>query len=163
MKRRHRQQPDGAQTFLITLIFLLVAATSCFASATVDQTPLLGTTIPKYVEPMPVFGPADTPRVDGTQPVTVRMEEVKQQVLPAPFAKTSVWGYKVGDAPTFYPGVTLEVKRGTPTDVTWVNALPINGGEVQNVLSVDQTIHWANPNETTCAESPLGLDANGYQ
>jgi FtsP/CotA-like multicopper oxidase with cupredoxin domain len=44
--------------------------------------------------------------------------------------------------------VTIEAVRGTPTTVTYVNNLPPNGGQVQKLITVDQSIHWADPLET---------------
>ena len=147
---------------------LTLTSTTAFASTLVTQSPLPAADIPKYVDPLPIFGPSGMSRVDGTHPVTVRMEEYAQQVLPTAdaegnptgFGKTSVWAYKVGDAPIFYPGVTLEVERGTPTDITYVNDLPSwsEGGVVQGLLSVDQSIHWSDPLESMC---PLYPDGSG--
>lgn len=134
------------------------------ASFLVPQTPLPGRAIPKYVESMPVFGPASgglAPRVDASThtALTVSMQEIQQMVLPAsmysglpdPFnAGTYVWTYKVADTdtgsvlgPALYPGVTVEAERGTPITVTYVNDL-LNTN-LQSYITVDQTLHWANP------------------
>lgn len=146
----------------LTLVGMLAA--SSWASKNVTQSPLPASSIPKYVEPMPTFGPGGLARVDGTSPVTVTMEEYPQQILPAVDAQgnatgygpTHVWAYQVGNAPIFYPGVTLEVQRGSPTDVTYVNHLPSaqENGIVQSLLTVDQSIHWADPLESMCPLNP---------
>lgn len=168
---RSNEHSSGCRKWIpFSLIFLLFAASTSFASTHVPQAPLPAADIPKYVDPLPTFGPSGIPRVDGTAPVTVTMQEYAQQVLPTMdglgeptgFGPTHVWAYQVGDAPIFYPGVTLEVKRGTPTDVTYINDLPSAsaGGVVQGLLTVDQTIHWSDPFEAMC---PLNPDSSGCQ
>jgi spore coat protein A, manganese oxidase len=65
--------------------------------------------------------------------------------LPTPFSQgTFVWGYRVGDAPARYPGVTIEALRGAPTTVAYVNNLPLQP-RLQHYLTIDQTLHWADP------------------
>src|SRR5215831_4609502 len=68
-------------------------------SVVVAQTPLDGATVPKYVDRLPLLS---TNRVDGTQTVTVHMEEFQQKMLPgsmysnlaSPFRNgTFMWGY----------------------------------------------------------------------
>src|SRR6266545_3719892 len=61
---------------------------SAHANSQLPQTPLPGKSVPKFVDPLPVFGPASggaAPRVDGTKPLTVTMKEFQQKVLPASF------------------------------------------------------------------------------
>jgi spore coat protein A len=111
------------------------------AAFLVPQSPLAGKFIPKYVDPMPNFAGA---RVDGTMPITVSVEEISQQVLPAAFPATTVWAYRVGPRPPFYPGYTIEAFRGTPTMVTYENNLSLLPA-LEESITVDQTIHWANP------------------
>lgn len=116
----------------------------------VAQTPLLGTAILKYVEPLPYFAGI---RVTNTD-VTVTMEEFQQQILPAsiyaalppPYdGGTYVWGYNVGGLGAWYPGVTVEATCGVPTRMHYINNLPVSGSVVQQYVTVDQTLHWANP------------------
>jgi spore coat protein A, manganese oxidase len=118
-------------------------------SVQVPQTPLAGRNIPKYIEPVPTFVGS---RISGTS-VSVSMEEFQQMVLPAsmyaglpaPFRDgTYVWGYKVGGASHLYPGFTIEAQRGVPTTVTYANHLPLVPF-LQKYLTVDQTIHFADP------------------
>jgi FtsP/CotA-like multicopper oxidase with cupredoxin domain len=133
------------------------------ASALVPQTPLPGSTIPKYVDPLPTFVGV---RVQERS-LTVEMLEFQQEVLPAseyaglsaPFdAGTYVWGYKVDDRPPHFPGFTVEGQRFIPSMFRYVNNLEGPGGEptfLQKYLTVDQTLHWANPLGLDCTTPPL--------
>lgn len=124
---------------------------SIFASVQVPQTPLPGSSIPKYVDPLPTFVGK---RVPGTS-LIVRMQEFQQKVLPeqiyaglaSPFqAGTYLWGYKVDNRPPFYPGFTVEAHRYCPTTITYVNDLPFPAdSHLEPLLTIDQTIHWADP------------------
>jgi spore coat protein A len=127
-------------------------------TAQTAQTALLGSDIPKYMDPLPTFVGA---RVSVAN-ITVSIAEFQQQVLPAsiygalakPFRRgTYVWGYKVGETPPHYPGFTIEAQRGTPTTVTYENDLPLSP-LLQNYLTVDQTLHWADPLEQMGTLSP---------
>jgi FtsP/CotA-like multicopper oxidase with cupredoxin domain len=110
-----------------------------FASFTTPQSPLVGRTVPRFVDPLPTFAGS---RVSATS-ITAVMQEFQQQVLPAGFPKTTVWGYNLnGNGPT-YPGVTVEAKRGVPTIITYVNNLV--SPSLQQFLTADQTLHWADP------------------
>ena len=144
------------------------------ASQLVSQTPLDARTIPKYQNPMPIFGPAGMPRV-GSSSIDVTMDEYAQQILPSGYDPTWVWAYDVGGSGPFYPGVTIEAQRYRPTIVNYVNRLPSFGqpgtytdsGLVQGLLSVDQTIHWSDPfslmcgmRQVTCEGTPGAHPAN---
>jgi spore coat protein A len=128
------------------------------AAAQIAQTALLGSDIPKYVDPLPTFVGA---RVSATN-ISVSIAEFQQQVLPAsiygdlakPFGRgTYIWGYKVGERPPHYPGFTIEAQRGTPTTVAYENDLPL-APLLQNYLTVDQALHWADPLEQMGSLSP---------
>lgn len=106
--------------------------------------------IPQFVEPMPHFAGH---RITGTN-IPVSVQEIQEFVLPASFyaalpapynSGTYVWGYAVDGAPAHYPGFTVEAVRGTPTTMTYTNDLPVSGSVVQGLLTVDQTLHWADP------------------
>lgn len=132
-------------------IFIPTAAWRAFASATLPQTPLTSSTIPQFVEPLTTFVGQ---RVSSTS-FSVTMREFQQKVLPdsiyatmpAPFNQgTFVWGYQVDGKPAFYPGFTIEARRGTPTTVKYVNSLPSpSSSKLEPLLTIDQTIHWADP------------------
>jgi FtsP/CotA-like multicopper oxidase with cupredoxin domain len=128
---------------------LLYPLRRALSSVQIPQTPLAGRNIPKYADPLPTFAGS---RISGAA-IDVSVEEFQQQILPAsqyaglpaPFRDgTYVWGYKVGDAAPLYPGVTIEAQRGTPTTVTYANNLPLPPF-LQEYLTVDQTIHFADP------------------
>ncbi|MCX9083653.1 MAG: multicopper oxidase domain-containing protein [Candidatus Methanoperedens sp.] len=132
------------------------------ASTQVPQTPLLATTIPKYVDPLPVFGPAggitvpgftgqpgsfpfNVPRVSAPS-INVSMEIHKQQVLSTgtPLAAgaanlTNLWAYNINNV-KFYPARTVEVTKGTPTQMIYDNKL---NADLYKTLTVDQTLHRA--------------------
>lgn len=81
----------------------------------------------------------------------VYMSKFKQQILPNNFPMTTVWGYggAVLDRLTGIkickfkcsPGPTFEAIRGIPINVQWINNL-----KEANLLPVDPTLHWADPN-----------------
>jgi len=131
---------------------------SAAASVQIPQVPLAGGAIPKYVDPLLL--PA---RIDATAPCTVleiTMSEFEQQVLPSDFVagpysgKTLVWGYNCS-----FPGPTIVAQRNVPLRVKWVNNL-VNP-YLQKLLTVDQTLHWADPLGTThnnmCMMHPVPL------
>jgi spore coat protein A len=144
------------------------------ASNLVPQTPLPGKSFTKYLDPLPFFGPGGAvPRVTGTvvpglQSIDVTYNEFQQsgdlQPLPSNFmyggnfpnppitpntaiTGTLVWGYDVGGTLPLWPGVTVEATVGTPTRVTYTNNLPSAApySILQKYVTVDQTLHWANP------------------
>jgi FtsP/CotA-like multicopper oxidase with cupredoxin domain len=141
-------------------------APSLFSSAKaadqVSQTALAGASVTKFVTPLPAFAGR---RVRGPS-VQIGAEEFQQNVLPdsfysslaAPFhAGTYLWGYAVGPtgapaAPQF-PGVTVEALRGHPITATYVNSLPLSP-VLRNYLTIDQTIHWADPLAAGMSMSP---------
>jgi hypothetical protein len=123
--------------------------TASASAPTSSRTALPGSDIPKYTEPLPSFAGS---RVSGAN-ITVSVEEFQQLVLPAslysglpmPFSQgTCVWGYRVGNAPPHYPGFTIEAQRGAPTTVSYLNNLPLRP-RLQQYLTIDQTLHWADP------------------
>ncbi len=136
-------------------------------SVRVRQTPLLGANIPKYVDALPTFAGK---RVNGAQSVTLDMREFQQKILPAsvysslaaPYsAGTYLWGYKVNTSGPSWPATTIEARRSTATTVILVNNLKQADGSppvLAKYLTVDQTIHWADPLNTThrnmCMDGP---------
>ncbi len=105
---------------------------------------------------------------------------------PAPaslsIGKTRVWAYGMTDtrtgktlAPANWPAVTLEARRFVPTTITYKNSLPKFGdpipgtsltGLVQGLVTVDQTIDWADPLGTAalngCTMFPQGMSMNPF-
>jgi len=159
MTTRRQFLKIGAVAGVGTLLPL--SAWRAFASVQTPQTPLLGGDIPKYVDPLPSFVGQ---RVTATS-LTTRMVEFQQKALPAsvyaglpaPFnAGTFVWGYKVDSRPPSWPGFTIEAKQGTSTTVTYVNNLPFpNSSKLESLLTIDQTIHWADPQHTGGSTQPF--------
>jgi spore coat protein A len=121
-------------------------------SVRTPQDPLDGATVPKYVDAVPVL-----PRVDGTRHVTADMVEFQQKILPAtmyaglpaPFnAGTFQWGYNLNGGGAHYPAATIEARQGTATQVAYHNRLRLQNGSpavLQQFLTQDLTIHWADP------------------
>ncbi len=117
------------------------------ASTLVPQVPLDPSTIPKYVDPLPA-----PVRLTGTS-LNIRTLEADTQILPTTdgngnptgFGPTKVWGYDGS-----YPGPTIEAQRGVPTSVLWNNGIDFRTSELQPLVTVDQTLHWADPLEFGC-------------
>ena len=124
----------------------------------VPQVALPGADIPKYVDAVPTFSGK---RIDATQTATVQMLEFQQKVLPAsiysglaaPYdSGTYVWGYKVNTSGPSWPAYTLEARRYTATTAIYYNNLKQADGSppvLAKYLTIDQTIHWADPLGTT--------------
>jgi FtsP/CotA-like multicopper oxidase with cupredoxin domain len=128
---------------------------------------------------------ADLPRIDALShpALTIKMKEASRQVLPDPakvsypsqdgsgnncpavnFQNTTVWAYETSDwftgqilGPAFWPAVTVENRRFESTMVEYVNELPgfAGGGLIQGLITIDQSIHWADPLGTTMQNSCL--------
>lgn len=169
---------------------LLALHTSATASTLVpSQEWLPGECIPQFSAKLPVFGPgpnADLPRVNAQSHsrLTVRMKEASRQVLPlngqygnsfgtgavcpqVNVQPTTIWAYETSDSssgtvlgPAFWPAVTIETRRHIPTRVTYVNELPNGPGSLQELISIDPTIHWADPLNSPimnpCMDNPSG-------
>ena len=121
--------------------------------------------------------------------LTVKMKEVDIQVLPkgmtdtcgqnVSFNKTRVWAYETSDAltrkllgPANWPAVTINATRHIPTVVKYENTLPgfnfsnsqdnifpFASGLVQGLLTIDQTLRWANPEKLDC-DQPVNCVLN---
>jgi spore coat protein A, manganese oxidase len=129
---------------------LLSKTVRAFGSVQTPQTALDGSTVRQFVEALPTFVGR---RVDDAS-IEVGMFEFQQKALPdtlyaglpAPFSVgTYVWGYQVGDdTRPSWPGRTVEAQRGRATTVKYVNSLHRNP-VLRSYLTIDQTIHWADP------------------
>jgi spore coat protein A len=152
-------------------VLLLFSVSAAFANSQIAQVPLPGKNIPKFVDQLPSFAGA---RVPGNRQLGISMEEFQSMVLPAtiysllpaPFnGGTYVWGYEIRDGagalvgPAYYPAFTIEaVRNAGPTSVTYTNNLQGTGGTppvLQKYITVDQSIHWADP--LNAGHAPTGL------
>ncbi len=125
-------------------------------------TPLPGSAIPQFIDPLPLLSVAGGPMetiVAGASEVTLTMKEFQSNVMPSafvpangqPYTGTWVWGYRAGvtsDNPAgTYIGPVFVASRGTPTQIRFVNDLP--GDNVIPNLAwrewTDQTLHWGDP------------------
>ena len=149
-----------ARGVLVGIGALLVAA--LLAPAWAQQVPLPGTSIPKWVDPLPTF----PFRIDATNPLQVTMLEIQHKVLPAALYPagfqdgTYVWAYKVEEldgmggvirtAPPYYPAFTIVARRNVPAVITYLNGLvpPLFLQTYPTgtpIFAVDQTLNWADP------------------
>jgi len=95
------------------------------------------------------------------------------------FPPTKIWGYgpaadpapdssALGGAPGVapapnsqfnYPAYTFETMANVPVNVRWINDLvDAAGNPLPHLLSVDQTLHWANPGPTPCVDPAKTVD-----
>ena len=167
-----------ATTALLVLIPLTLAALISPAYS-MGSTTSVGPTldphsIPKYVSQL-VVPPVYTPTlvvdpITGAvirQDYTVDMVQFSQQILPAGFPATPVWGYAgmaydplTGQQLGYIehsPAATFETVRGIPVQVTWVDK--ITG---PSMFAVDPTIMWANPNNMATVTQPFTPFPPGY-
>jgi spore coat protein A len=144
------------------------------ASDTVPQTALDPTTLPQFVEELPNFAAAGRVDGTKPYTVTMQefqqmvLPNAFYTGLPAPYnAGTMVFGYgikrgsklyppKASGLPGLYPGFTVVAQRGKKTKATYINHLVPQfsapstffnpfGPSLQNYITWDQSIHWANP------------------
>lgn len=116
-------------------------------------------TLPKFVTPMlipPVMPRAAVIKQKGGKQVDyyeISMKQITEQILPAGFPATTVWGYGavsgMGKKPLLVhnaPSLTIEAQAGRPVRIKWINDLKdANGNYLPHLLPVDPTLHWANP------------------
>jgi FtsP/CotA-like multicopper oxidase with cupredoxin domain len=149
---------------LFTLLFSTLILLSTFPLGIGQTTELIDpVSIPKFVnqltEQPPIYTPTNITDDGGNllrQEYTVKVSQFTQQILPAGFPATTVWGYQgeAHDALTGQPlgsvastpGCTFETTQDIPVQVKWVNNLiDNNGAPLTYLVPVDPTIHWANP------------------
>ena len=136
------------------------------------------TTIPKYVSPL-VIPPVLYDDQGGAAPldVPVALRAFTQQILPTAaedpagvgFPATPLWGYgNPHDEATFFnPSFTIEVTKDTPSKIQWQNQLvDEHGNYLPHVITdgagnpiIDQTLHWAAPNQD-CRNGMPGPDGD---
>ena len=152
--RTHRVK----QTRIDRRCFLAYGGSTLLAMFALDSTsiprargaPIAGGTldvgkVPKFVTPLVI-----PPAMPQSEPNVYRIaaRQHLQQMLPPPYPPTAVWSYgSTTDERTFsVPAATIEAKRGTPIEVTWINELKEAGGRYRpHLFAVDQSLHWANP------------------
>ena len=117
-------------------------------------------TIPKFTTPLlipPVMPKAGTMKMKGGKQgdyYEISMRQITQQVLPAGYPATTVWGYGAINGngsknPLLLhnaPSLTIEAQWNRPVRVKWINDLKdADGNYLPHLLPVDPTLHWANP------------------
>ncbi|WP_437955498.1 multicopper oxidase [Sorangium sp. So ce119] len=81
----------------------------------------------------------------------IAVRQFEQHILPPGLHRgpTRVWGYgSIHHPETFsYPAFTIEATWRRPVRVKWINDLkhPVTGRFLPHLLTVDPTLHWANP------------------
>jgi spore coat protein A len=106
--------------------------------------PLNPLTLTKYIDPLPIPGVMQPVTPGGTY-YEVGAYQITQQ-LHSQLPPTTVWGYGTSMATAGYPAATFEATRGVPIQVKWTNNLVDGlGNPLYHPLTVDQTLHWADP------------------
>jgi len=101
---------------------------SCRVRASrVRASPLPSVALRPFVDPLPI-----PPVLTPSSVVDVHIRQIRQK-LHRDLPPTLVWGYD-----GTYLGPTFDVRRGTPTEVRWLNDLPST-----HLLPIDHTIHGA--------------------
>jgi spore coat protein A, manganese oxidase len=169
-------------TYIVLVILAaLFPVLSAFGSHLVDQTWLPGTDIKnlygQFVDEVPRPG-----RVNGANELIISQSEFQQKMMPStfaypePFTGTYVWGFGAEEKGpdsfnTFvpsYPGPTVVVQRypkEDPRSITHIlydnRLVPEQGKDhllLQEYLTVDQTLHWANPLGNTSMAACMDMD-----
>lgn len=101
----------------------------------------------------------------------IAVRQFQQQLLPAGFPATHVWGYGAVAADRkgrkleglFHaPSLTIRAKVGTPVRVKWVNELvDAEGRFLPHLLPVDPSLHWANPGRLGSSRTDSRPDLTG--
>ncbi|MEJ7604906.1 MAG: hypothetical protein WKF37_01220 [Bryobacteraceae bacterium] len=116
---------------------------------TLDPRALLKYSVPLFILPAmlkaAILTAADGSAIDYYE---IAVRQVMQQILPLPFASTTIWAYGSAAHPNTVssPAYTIEASFGRHVRVEWINGLTrANGSFLPHLLPVDQTLHWANP------------------
>ena len=175
MTSRRKFLKIGAMTGAGLLVPWKFGVQTAFAQG--NGTPLAGSSIPQFIDPLPLLsvdgGPIETIIAD-TSSIELTMREFKANVMPSsfvpasggPYGGTWVWGYRAGVTPYdpagTYTGPVIVAARGTPTRIKYVNNLTANHIAWRDWT--DQTMHWADPlhNEGNFCAMNSGGPATGY-
>ncbi len=141
----------GGGGFLYSKLGFPTRAFAAIPGGTLDPA-----TISKYQ--MPLIIPPAMPRTSKLKATSgsknidyyeIAVRQFQQQILPTGMPPTTVWSYgSVNHPGSFnYPAFTIEAKWRAPVRVKWINDLkdPVTGDYLPHLLSVDPTLHWANP------------------
>ena len=122
--------------------------------------------IPKFVTPLVIPPPMPASAATGDfDYYRIAVRQFRQQILPAPMPRTTVWSYGSVEHPAsfHYPAFTIESTAGRATRVSWMNQLvDARGGYLRHLLAVDQTLHWANPPGGISGRDHRGHDPEPY-
>jgi len=133
---------------------VLIPAALRLSTASADPVPggtLDPTSLPKYVTPLFVLPamPTAPSTSNGLDTYSIAARQISQQILPSGSPATTVFAYgsASGSANTFhYPSLTIEGATNRPVRVTWANQLVDSNGRFRpHLLSIDPSLHWANP------------------
>ncbi len=147
-------------TFIL-VVLLFVSMKLSLMGQVGGQMPLLPTSIPQFVDPLPHFAGL---RVDASGGNLIISYEPTQQIAVSTgtvlangtvgtdtgAGKGNYWAYSISNdngnsfTPALWPGFTVEAHRGVPLNVHYINNLHGQTYEDVNMI-VDQTLHWADP------------------
>ncbi|MFL7894075.1 MAG: bilirubin oxidase, partial [Anaerolineales bacterium] len=128
--------------------------------------------VDKFVLPLvkpPAMPPSKSLKNKDLYKIGVR--QFNQRILSTGHPETTVWSYGSVDHPgtvaeggTFnYPAFTIEAVANKKATVEWRNELvDVNGNFLPHLLSVDQTLHWANPPGGKKERDRRGFDPSPY-
>ncbi|GAA2081456.1 multicopper oxidase family protein [Actinomadura alba] len=121
----------------------------------------------KYVTPLMIPAAMPPARISaGIDHYEIAVRQFRQQVLPRGLPSTTVWGYGAVGAPASfaYPAFTIEARHGRTVEVDWINGLVDRDGRfLPHLLSIDQTLHWADPPGGTAGRDSYGRGRGTYR
>ena len=127
-------------------------ARAAIPGGTLDPNLVAKYTTPLLIPPaMPRAGKVKVRAGKNIDYYEIAMRQHQQQILPAGYPATTVWGYGprlAQNGPQIFnaPSLTIEAKAGTPVRIKWINDLKdADGNFLPHLLPVDPTLHWANP------------------
>jgi spore coat protein A, manganese oxidase len=177
---------------LLTKSLLGLAFASLVLSLPATAQQLNPGTIPKFVDPLPrVCGLIQTPNcillattstANNIDRYDVAARQFQQQILPAGFGKTTVWGFGPNSTGTVVcgengvttncfhtPAASIKATYHREVRVNWINDLICHSGDTgcapgsfvqyPSGVPVDTGIHWANP--PAVCDHGTGTDCKG--